>query len=79
MTLWHDSNLWFFFLIGVSMSDYELLCTDGTRADLSAYHTCNWGQVPTPAIVTTSAKTLDQRNGYQDFLEASVTEALCFS
>ena len=32
--------------------DYELLCNDGTRADIDSWDVCNMGKVPSNAIVT---------------------------
>ncbi len=34
--------------------DYELLCNDGTRADIDDWQNCNMGEVPASAIVTAS-------------------------
>jgi melanoma-associated antigen p97 len=36
--------------------DYQLLCNDGTRADIDSWASCNMGEVPSNAIVT-SGKT----------------------
>lgn len=52
-----------------SADDFELLCDDGSRAAVTDYKTCNWGIVPSNAIVTTSAKSPEQRRGLQDFLK----------
>nr|CAD7398480.1 unnamed protein product [Timema cristinae] len=54
---------------GISKNDYELLCRDGSRRSVDEYHQCNWGSVPTHAIVTTSAKTVETRKQYQRFLQ----------
>ncbi|XP_060857598.1 transferrin 2-like isoform X2 [Metopolophium dirhodum] len=48
--------------------DLELLCVDGSRRPISEYNTCNWGPVPTDAIMTTSAKTSSARISYQRWL-----------
>jgi melanoma-associated antigen p97 len=34
--------------------DYQLLCNDGTRADIDSWATCNMGEIPSNAIVTAS-------------------------
>uniref|UniRef100_A0A336LQ04 CSON000095 protein n=1 Tax=Culicoides sonorensis TaxID=179676 RepID=A0A336LQ04_CULSO len=47
---------------------FELLCTDGTRAPLSEYRSCSWGKVPSHAVVTSSARTSEERRQYQRFL-----------
>ncbi|KAJ4431498.1 hypothetical protein ANN_20096, partial [Periplaneta americana] len=57
---------------GISKSDFELLCRDGSRRSVDEYHACNWGTVPTHAIVTTSAKSLELRKTYQRFLKKAV-------
>nr|CAD7458026.1 unnamed protein product [Timema tahoe] len=54
---------------GISKNDYELLCRDGSRRSVDEYQQCNWGSVPTHAIVTTSAKTAETRKQYQRFLQ----------
>ena len=38
--------------------DYELLCNDGTRADIDSWADCNMGEVPSNAIVTASKSAL---------------------
>ncbi|XP_047480252.1 melanotransferrin-like [Penaeus chinensis] len=55
----------------LSADDFELLCEDGSRAAVTDYETCNWGTVPSNAIVTTSAKSPEQRRGLQDFLKTA--------
>ena len=47
----------------------ELLCVDGSRRPISEFNNCNWGPVPTDAIMTTSAKTSSARNSYQRWLQ----------
>ncbi|XP_075238326.1 transferrin 2 [Lycorma delicatula] len=58
--------------VSLQTSNFELLCTDGSRRPVDMYKECNWGQVPTHAIVTTSATVPKQRNLYQQFLKKSV-------
>nr|CAB3263754.1 serotransferrin-1 [Phallusia mammillata] len=43
-----NTNEWASLLVS---SDYELLCTDGSRAPTSAYRTCNLGKVPSHSVV----------------------------
>ncbi|PSN53016.1 Melanotransferrin [Blattella germanica] len=57
---------------GVSKSDFELLCRDGSRRSVDEYQMCNWGRVPTHSVVTTSATSLEQRKNYQRFLKKAV-------
>lgn len=57
---------------GVSKDMFELLCRDGTKRPISDYVNCNWGSVPTHAVVTTSATLYEQRRKYQKFLEKIV-------
>ncbi|KAJ1525243.1 hypothetical protein ONE63_010068 [Megalurothrips usitatus] len=54
---------------GVKKENFELLCTDGTRRSVDDFRSCNWGPVQSHAIVTTSAKTVEQRRMYQNFLK----------
>lgn len=44
------------------------MCIDGTRRSVRDYQNCNWGQIPSNALVTTSAKSVDTRRKYQKFL-----------
>ncbi|XP_069187443.1 transferrin 2 isoform X2 [Procambarus clarkii] len=53
--------------------EFELLCKDGTRRPITEYEQCNWGSVPSSAIVTTSAKSIEQRGLLQDFLKLLAT------
>lgn len=49
---------------------YELLCEDGTRRDIDDWRFCNWGLLPSHALVTSSAKPHKQtRKRYQEFIE----------
>lgn len=57
---------------GLSLDEFELLCKDGQRMAVTDYLQCNWGLVPSNAIVTSSARTIEQRKQYQKFLEAAV-------
>lgn len=49
-----------------------MLCKDGLRRPLSEYRQCNWGLVPSHALVTSSARTADERKHYQQFLTRAV-------
>ncbi|KAK8379650.1 hypothetical protein O3P69_019551 [Scylla paramamosain] len=53
--------------------DFELVCVDGTLAPVRDYERCNWGVVPSNAIVTTSAKSREQRRLLQEFLKDIVS------
>lgn len=57
---------------GVSIDEFQLLCKNGQRVPVSDYLQCNWGLVPSNAIVTSSARTPEQRKQYQKFLQAAV-------
>lgn len=52
-----------------SADQFQLLCKNGQRAPVSDYLQCNWGLVPSNAIVTSSARTIEERKQYQKFLE----------
>ncbi|XP_073969990.1 transferrin 2 [Rhodnius prolixus] len=56
----------------ISKDDFELLCTDGSKRSVEQYEECNWGLVPSAAVVTTSAKTMKVRRIYQRFLQRAV-------
>uniref|UniRef100_T1GTP7 Transferrin-like domain-containing protein n=1 Tax=Megaselia scalaris TaxID=36166 RepID=T1GTP7_MEGSC len=47
---------------------FELLCKDGRRVPITEYQQCNWGLVPTDALVTSSARTFKERKQFQRFL-----------
>lgn len=49
-----------------------MLCRDGTRKSINEYEYCNWGIVPSRAIVTSSATKVQTRRLYQRFLEEAV-------
>lgn len=51
---------------------FELLCKDGLRRPLSEYRQCNWGLVPSHALVTSSARSSHERKHYQQFLTRAV-------
>lgn len=57
---------------GVSTDQFQLLCKNGQRMPVSEYLQCNWGLVPSNAIVTSSARTIEQRKQYQRFLETAM-------
>lgn len=53
---------------------YELLCLDGSRRDTEEWRACNWGRVPSHAIVTSSVKSTRMRLRYQRFLAGIVRQ-----
>lgn len=57
---------------GILTDEFQLLCKNGQRMPVSDYLQCNWGMVPSNAIVTSSARTPTQRRQYQKFLEAAM-------
>lgn len=56
----------------IKKDQFELLCRDGTRKSVDEYKHCNWGTVPSRAIVTSSATKVETRRLYQRFLEKTV-------
>ncbi|XP_072759417.1 transferrin 2 [Anoplolepis gracilipes] len=56
----------------VKKEQFEFLCKDGTRRSVDEYRICNWGTVPSRAIVTSSATNFETRRMYQRFLEKAV-------
>lgn len=67
-----DFNCEFKFTESVNADRFELLCKDGQRKPLSEYRQCNWGMVPSHAIVTSSARSKDEKEKYQAFLTRAV-------
>ncbi|XP_066246243.1 transferrin 2 [Euwallacea similis] len=53
---------------GIQEQQFELLCKDGSRRPLNDYQGCHWGQVPSDAVVVSSAVPFDIRDKYQQFL-----------
>ncbi|XP_034483678.1 melanotransferrin [Drosophila innubila] len=53
----------------LSPDTFELLCPDGRRAAIADYRQCTWGQVPSDAVVTSSARSFRDRKQYQQFLK----------
>ncbi|KAF0305802.1 Melanotransferrin [Amphibalanus amphitrite] len=53
-------------------NEFELVCLDGGRRPLADYQMCNWGRIPSHAVLTTSAKPHDLRIKYQRFLKEAV-------
>ena len=51
---------------------FQLLCTDGRRAELSEYRDCSWGVAPGHFILVSSAMELAEREAVQYFLTAIV-------
>lgn len=52
----------------ITADQFELLCKDGSRQPVSEYRQCNWGAVPSHAIVISSAKPSHERHRYERFL-----------
>lgn len=59
---------------GVSTDQFQLLCKNGQRMPVTEYLQCNWGLVPSNAIVTSSARTPEERRKYQKFLQAAMKQ-----
>uniref|UniRef100_A0A1B6GPN2 Transferrin-like domain-containing protein n=1 Tax=Cuerna arida TaxID=1464854 RepID=A0A1B6GPN2_9HEMI len=60
--------------VGQTKDNFELLCTDGTRRPVDDFQVCNWGKVPSHAVVTSSAKDIKQRKRYQRFFRKAIQE-----
>lgn len=52
----------------ITADQFELLCPNGSRQPVSEYRQCNWGAVPSHAIVISSAKLTPERHRYERFL-----------
>nr|XP_003703507.1 PREDICTED: melanotransferrin isoform X1 [Megachile rotundata] len=68
----NEMTLTSFDYTSVKKEQFELLCRDGTRKPIDNYKLCNWGTVPSRAVVTSSATQLEHRRAYQRFLERAV-------
>ncbi|KAG7190091.1 hypothetical protein KM043_006226 [Ampulex compressa] len=62
----------FDFNASIKKENFNLLCRDGTRKSIDEYRLCNWGTVPSRAVVTSSATKPQIRRLYQRFLEKAV-------
>lgn len=56
----------------VDADRFDLLCKDGQRRPIAEYRTCNWGLVPSHALVTSSARSQEERKHYQQFIAKAV-------
>ena len=65
-------NILLYFADSVTKDQFELLCQNGTRGRVDEYESCNWGRVPSRAIVASSATTPAMRALYQRFLKKAV-------
>ncbi|CAG9831580.1 unnamed protein product [Diabrotica balteata] len=54
---------------GLTLNNFELLCKDGSRRPIGEYLSCNWGKVPSDAVVVSSAVSFDERLKLQRFLQ----------
>lgn len=59
-------------LVHLKKEHFKLLCKDGTHRSVDEYRSCNWGTVPSRAVVTSSATKFEIRRLYQKFLEKAV-------
>lgn len=73
-------NEWAAINKSININDYELLCPNNpnssypySTAPVSQFATCNWGQVPGRAILTSSRKALQQKINYKQFLRLSAS------
>ncbi|XP_057650836.1 melanotransferrin [Diorhabda carinulata] len=53
----------------LDINNFQLLCKDGSRRPLSEYLACNWGKVPSDAVVVSSAVSYEERTKLQRFLQ----------
>ncbi|KAJ8941075.1 hypothetical protein NQ318_003256 [Aromia moschata] len=53
----------------LSPDHFELLCKDGSRRPMNEYLSCNWGKVPSDAVVVSSAVPFEKREKFQMFLQ----------
>ncbi|XP_034950389.1 melanotransferrin [Chelonus insularis] len=57
----------------ISKNDFELFCPDGSRRrNIDDYQDCNWGRIPSRAVVVSSATKVENRVLYQKFLGKAV-------
>uniref|UniRef100_A0A182WM52 Transferrin-like domain-containing protein n=1 Tax=Anopheles minimus TaxID=112268 RepID=A0A182WM52_9DIPT len=60
------------FIPGVTVDQFELLCRDGTRQPVSQYRQCEWGNVPSHALVVSSATSKSDRRRLKKFFTKAV-------
>uniref|UniRef100_A0A182HQQ4 Transferrin-like domain-containing protein n=1 Tax=Anopheles arabiensis TaxID=7173 RepID=A0A182HQQ4_ANOAR len=60
------------FIPGVTVDQFELLCRDGTRQPVSQYRQCDWGDVPSHALVVSSATSKSDRRRLKKFFSKAV-------
>jgi len=56
----------------LTKDEFELLCLDGSRRPVDSYETCNWGTLPTHAIVVSSVLNSEKRRMVQKFFQRAV-------
>ncbi|XP_032675278.1 melanotransferrin isoform X1 [Odontomachus brunneus] len=61
-----------FDFVELKKEQFKLLCKDGTRRSVDEYRNCNWGTVPSRAVVTSSARDYEISRFYQQFLQTAV-------
>ncbi|XP_071808080.1 melanotransferrin-like [Asterias amurensis] len=54
--------------INLKKEDYQLLCPNGTRAEIDDYMNCNLARVPSHAVVTSGDKTAADKKAMVDLL-----------
>lgn len=57
---------------GKTIDEFELICKNGQRMPVTDYLQCNWGMVPSNALVVSSAKPIEERKQIQRFLQSAV-------
>ncbi|XP_011298929.1 ovotransferrin, partial [Fopius arisanus] len=68
----HEMTSTNFDFTSVSKDQFQLLCRDGSRKSVDDYRDCNWGNVPSRAVVASSATSPEFRRVYQRFLKKAV-------
>ncbi|XP_039275547.1 melanotransferrin [Nilaparvata lugens] len=58
--------------VSLTTADFELLCKDGSKKPVEMFKECNWGEVPTHAIVTSSATEFSLKRKFQLFMRKAI-------
>jgi Transferrin len=61
-------DVWFIGSYVVVKQDFELLCTDGTRAPVTSAASCNWGTVASHTVMTSMVRRPELRAAYKTLL-----------
>ena len=53
----------------IVLQEFELICTDGRRAAVDQYSTCNWGEIASHIIMTSNIHNVELRIEFKRLLK----------